>query len=226
MRYFLKSLGWLLLIAPVLVRGQVIADRATLNSIVGGSATTVDFQSFSGMSSASAVVIAGISALDSTTVANSQGPNLVPAGVLFKFPNVGDPQWNDAGYFGAPSREILSNHSPLEINFAVAATAFGLDLRAFQGYPSTATVTVYAADKSTVLATIPNLSLATSGVPIFFGYRATGGIGKVLLENSGQSWSPLIDNLTFTVIPEPSGCALLGCGIVLLVCVRRRVRLG
>ena len=110
----------------------------------------------------------------------------------------------------SPSREILSNQNPLQISFTVAAKAFGVDLRAYAGYPATATVTVYAADNSTVLSTTTNLSLNTSGVPIFFGYQSAAGIGRVVLTNSGQSWSPIIDNLTFSTITEPPIALLLG----------------
>jgi hypothetical protein len=198
---------FLALTGPALA--QVIADRTTLNSLVGASGKTVDFESYS-VASGGAIVLSSVSTLDSTTVVNSQGPNLVPAGVSFTFNSGFNLQWNGSSYYKSPSREILSNQNPLQISFTVAAKAFGVDLRAYAGYPATATVTVYAADNSTVLSTTTNLSLNTSGVPIFFGYQSAAGIGRVVLTNSGQSWSPIIDNLTFSTITEPPIALLLG----------------
>jgi hypothetical protein len=220
---WLSGLSWLLLLLPVVAQGQVIADRTTLNSLVGASGKTADFESFT-ISNGGATVISSISVLDAASVINSQGPNLVPSGVSFTFNSGFNLQWNGANYYGSPSREILSNQNPLQITFAVAAKAFGVDLRAYAGYPATATVTVYAADNTTVLSTIPNLTLATSGVPIFFGYQSASGIGRVVLTNSGQSWSPIIDNLTFSVIPEPPPHVLLGGGLVIVAMTRRQVR--
>ena len=73
-----------------------------------------------------------------------------------------------------------------------------------------------------MLSTTTNLSLNTSGVPIFFGYQSAAGIGRVVLTNSGQSWSPIIDNLTFSTIPEPSTTVLLAGGAGLIALLRRR----
>jgi hypothetical protein len=224
-RPFVKFLGLILLIAPALGWSQVIADRTTLNSIIGASGKTVDFESFN-ISAGGATNVSGISVLDSTTIASGQGPNLVPAGVTFSFGS-GNLQWNDAGYYGAPSREILSNvNNSIEISFSTAAKAFGVDVRAFNGYTETATITVYAADKTTVLSTIPSISLPTNGTAYFFGYQSASGIGKVVLSQTPNNWSPMIDNLTFSVIPEPPVQALLGGGMALLVLVRRRLRRG
>jgi hypothetical protein len=43
---------------------------------------------------------------------------------------------NGPGYFGAPSKEILTTGQPLLIDFLVSVDAFGFDLRAFISFPA------------------------------------------------------------------------------------------
>jgi hypothetical protein len=211
---------WLSLAAPALA--QVIADRTTLNSILGASAVTADFEGFS-VASGNATNVSGVTQLDNGTLVNGQGPALVPAGVTIIFPGGGNLQWNGAGYYSAPSREILTNvNNAIEIQFTTAAKAFGVDLRAFAGYTETVTATVYAADKTTVLSTNSSLSPSSSGTALFYGYQSVSGIGKVVFSQTPNNWSPIIDNLTFAAIPEPATVSLLAGGLLLLAGHRRR----
>lgn len=218
-----KILLLLLFSLPAVGLAQVIANRTTLNSIVGVNGKTADFESYS--ISSNNALSAGVDVLNSTTIANSQGPGLVPGGVTFSV-STGNIQWDGASYFNSPSREILGNNSAgsLTITFSSPALAFGLDLRAFSGLPFTASVTVYAADNTTVLSTTPSINLPSSGAAVFFGYQAAAGIGKVILSQTTYTYSPIIDNLTFSVIPEPPPYVLLGGGLMLVAMVRRRIR--
>jgi hypothetical protein len=216
-RFFSLLLG---LATPALA--QVVADRTTLNSILGASAVTADFEGFS-IATGGAVDVSGVTQLDNGTLVNGQGPALVPAGVTFLFPGGGNLQWNDNGYYSAPSREILTNvNNAIEIQFTNATKAFGIDLRAFSGYTETITATVYGADKTTVLSTIPNLSPSSAGTALFFGYQSASGIGKVTFSQTPNNWSPIIDNLTFAPIPELPPHVLLGGGLVIVAMARRR----
>jgi hypothetical protein len=83
------------------------------------------------------------------------------------------------------------------------------------------TVTIYAADDTTVLNTFTGIAIAHP--PIFFGYQDSSGIGRVVFA-SGGAWSPLIDNLTFSPVPEPSTLGLLAAGLAALVGAARRRR--
>lgn len=218
MRRFLQIL---LFAIPAVGLAQVIPDRTTLNSIVGASGKTVDFETFSiGSGGATS---AGVAVLDFNTIASGQGPNLVLAGVTFSVP-AGNIQWDGINYYSSPSREILGNasNSTLTITFTNPTKAFGLDLRAFNGLGATASATVYGSDNTTVLSTIPGINLPSSGAPVFFGYQSASGIGKVVLTQNNYGWSPIIDNLTFVPIPEPSVAQLLTGGLALLVLIRRR----
>jgi len=128
-------------------------------------------------------------------------------------------QWNDAGYFGAPSREIVAD-GILIIDFQVGVTAFGLDLRMFTGFPSSSTMHVFAADDTTVIGTISGIPLLTSGAPVFAGWHDAGGIVRVQLHQGFAPWSPILDNLEFGVagkIPEPSSLVLMGMGVAALI---------
>lgn len=168
--------AWLAMAAPT--RAAVVLDRATLNSIVGGLAISENFEAYQ-IAAGGALAFNGVNALTSATILTSgtaQGPGLVMPGVSFSGLNV---QWNAQAYYGAPSREILFNSNSLTIDFSTPATAFGLDLRNFSGYSSTVSVTVLAANGTTVLYSGSGLNL--SGTAQFFGFEDAGGIGRVTL---------------------------------------------
>lgn len=211
-----------LLILPTRGRAAVVIDRVTLNAILGGLAVSENFEAFqiaAGGATALNVNTLGVSTL---VTFNSviQGPGLVAPGVTFSGSNL---QWNAQNYYAAPSREILFNGPSITLDFATPTSAFGVDVRNFSGYGSTMSVTVFAANGTTVLYTATGLALG--GTPIFFGYQNTGGIGRVTFTAAGSSWSPILDNLTFSAIPEPSVTALMlaGLGVITLAWRRRRV---
>ena len=196
--------------------GTIISDRTQLNTILGGSGVTENFENYNVPDGNGD----GLQAtLDSSTVVNGQGPGLVVNGVTF-VAGSSNLQWNGANYFGSPSKELVALSQPMNIDFSVPVNAFGLDLRAFTGFGDTATVTIFGTDDSTVLDIISPIGLAGTGVPVFFGYQDIAGIGKIELTQQSGFWSPMIDNLTFeqsaaASTPEPStvlGLGLLGLG--------------
>jgi hypothetical protein len=195
--------------------GTIISDRAQLNTILGGSGVTENFENYN----VDVSDLLETTLLDSSTVVNDQGPGLVVNGVTFVHSSSFF-QWNGANYFGAPSKELLATDQQMTIDFSVPVDTFGVDLRAFQGFGDTATVTIFGTDDSTVLDTISPIDLADTGVPVFFGYQDLAGIGKIELTQVTRPWSPIIDNLTFgqsapSSTPEPStvlGLGLLGLG--------------
>ncbi|MSU69384.1 MAG: PEP-CTERM sorting domain-containing protein [Opitutaceae bacterium] len=216
---FFHSAYLALLAVPVFCwGGGVVVNRPTLNGLLGGSAYTETFESgFITLPSGGALTF-GINLLDSSSMINSQGPNIVGPGVRFTGTNL---QWDDLGYYSAPSREILFNGNTLTIDFTSATSAFGLDVRNFSGFLATMDVTIYATNDTTVLNTFTGITITHP--PIFFGYQDAGGIGRVTFKNLSNGWSPIIDNLTFAAIPEPSIPLLLGAGLVtLMIAVRRR----
>lgn len=211
----------IVLLLAATARAQVLPDRTTLGIILGGSGTLVDFQTFS-IADGTAQVFTGVNLLDATTIVSSQGPNLVPAGIAFHF-HGGSLDWEGPGYFGAPSREILSDiGSTISFDFATPAIAFGLDLRSFTGFTATASVSMYAADHTTLIANVGGIFLPSTGLPVFFGYQAAGGIGLVVITQDSHTWSAIIDNVEFSAIPEPPVLPLLGGGLALLLAWRRR----
>jgi len=196
--------------------GGLLADRPTLNALLGGSGFT---ETFGGYFLAPGTALnTGASSLDSTSIINSQGPNLVSPGLTFTGTSL---QFDAAGWYNAVSSELLFNGNTMNITFASPTIAFGLDVRDFAGYSSTMTVTIYAPNDTTVLNTYSGISLSNPAV--FFGYQDPGGIGMVTLSGSG-SWSPIITNLTFVPIPEPGTDGLMagGLAIMLAVAMRRR----
>ncbi|GCL57062.1 PEP-CTERM sorting domain-containing protein [Microcystis aeruginosa] len=197
--------------------GTIISDRTQLNTILGGSGVTENFENYNVPDGNGYELQATL--LDSSTVVNGQGPGLVVNGVTF-VAGSSNLKWNRANYFGSPSKELVALSQTMNIDFSVPVNAFGLDLRAYQGFGDTATVTIFGTDDSTVLDTISPIGLAGTGVPVFFGYQDIAGIGKIELTQQSRPWSPIIDNLTFgqsaaASTPEPStvlGLGLLGLG--------------
>ncbi len=220
-----------LALAPA-VQGAALADRPALQAVLGGPGTLEDFESYVVAVPGTADAM-GVELLDSTTIVNGQGPGLVVPGVTFTAPPGDGLQWDDVGYVGAPSKEILVGvpaGQPLGIDFAGAVGAFGVDLRAFTGFSATATMTIFAADDTSVIGVLSSLSLGGGGSPIFAGWEDAGGIGRVELTQTDWPWSPIIDNLEFgshdgTPVPEAgSTLASLGLALAGLASLRRRNR--
>ena len=148
--------------------------------------------------------------LNSAAICNGQGPGLVVAGFDISFNDIG--QWNGGGYFGSLSKEVISNGRPLTIDFTAPVTAVAVNLRNYTGFPATAALTVYGLDGITVIGTLSGIRFGSGGAPWRVGWQADAGIGKLTLTQTGQAWSPIIDNLEFAAATaklslSPSGGA-------------------
>jgi hypothetical protein len=179
-----------------------IASRDDLENILGGPGTIEDFSAYSiadGTADAT-----GVSELNADTIVNGQGPGLVQPDLDFTFAS-GLLQWDGAGYFGSPSKEILSGAppgQPLTITFTSGTvTAFGVDLRAFSGFGATADMKVFALDGTTLIGELSGITLPDTGVPVFAGWYDPDGIGVVQLTQTAQPWSPIITNLEYGTAP-------------------------
>ena len=212
------GLLWVLVWASA-AEAAPIASRPALQALLVGG-TLEDFESFA-VASGTAVGLS-CATLDATAVCNGQGPGLVVPGISFPLSVIG--QWNGAGYFGSPSRELLAGDPASVIDFGVPVQAFGVDLRAFAGFPGTATVTVFASDDVTPIGTLASIALGASGAPVFAGWEDLAGIGRVEVTQTGQVWTPPIDNLEFGIVPEPSSLSLLAPALAALAAASRRRR--
>ncbi len=220
-RRLLWCMTFVLGIGPPLRAGQ-IASQAALETALGGVGTLETFGGFTVANGSAAGL--DCATLNSTSICNGQGPGLVAPGFNVTFSGGG--QWDGVNYFGAPSQEILSVGQPLTISFTTPVSAFGIDLRAFTGFPATATVTILGLDDVTVVGTISGVSLDTSGAPVFVGWENDPGIGEVEFSQTGQGWSPLVTNLQFGIaggaVPEPMTFALSGFGLAIVAALRRK----
>ena len=193
------------------VSAAVVLSRSGLQTLLGGPGTIEDFESY--VVGYGTNGSAGDTAFDSTSVLNGQGPGLVKPGLSFS--GGAGTQWNGPGYFGSPSKEYLRygdiTIKPMVIDFSIVLTAFGLDLRAYSGFGTTAAMDIYATDDTTLIGSLTGISLSASGVPVFAGWENNTGIGKVVLSQTpwGSGWSPIIDNLEYggtpvAAVPEMS----------------------
>lgn len=206
-------------------RATVVFNRAALESALGGPGSVENFEGYVIGSGQGDLLRTPV--LYSGTIANSQGPNLVLPDITFIASDGGSLQWDGPNYFGSLSKELLTgpNSPTLTIDFSSPQRGFGVDIRSFASFATTASLQVFAADDTTVLGSA-TVSLPASGAPVFIGWEHFAGVGKALLTQSGGdvNWSPAIDNLQFANVPELPAAALwsvlVGTGLVTVVARR------
>lgn len=205
--------------ASSLAGAQQINTRAALNALLVSS-TTDDFESFAiGVGGA---VNLDVSILDSSSIANGQGPGLVNPGAKYSDPSSTQLQWNGDQYFGLNTKTLLSNGASgdIRIDYANFTQAMGVDVKVFSGFGFQGTMDVY--NGANLVGSV-NLSLAGNAGEFFFaGYQNAAGITHVVVKSPTWSWSPIIDDHTYGVVPEPATIVALGAGLAALLRRRRK----
>lgn len=206
-----------------LAQAGVISTRSDLTTQLGVNAITEDFESWSGI----VLSPSGFATLNSSTIVNEQGPGIVNSGLLFSNIN-SNRDWNELQLdrrteYGISSGALLAEGGTLVMDFSSPLSHFGLDLFQFAGFSDSATVRVYASDDISLLYSGGFLSAPDAPTGTFFGYSDASGIGRVTLRSTSQVWSPLIDNLTYGTVPEPSSFAVFApFGFALAALTKRR----
>lgn len=180
-------LGAFVLMASVVNAQATPGPSGRLNGTV-----TEGFETYS--IGAGGAVNLGVTILDENTIANGQGPGLVLDGCVYSCANT--LQWNGAGYYGMPSKNILANSGDgkLVLSYDVPVELVSLTLHAFNGFPDTTVVRVY--DGSGVLIHTSSPISVPGASPVPFSHSATS-IGKLEIQSTVWSWSTLIDNHEF-----------------------------
>lgn len=199
---------------------QQVLTRTNLNSLLASS-TTDDFERYFPGSSAD---VMNSPTLDSTSIINGQGPNLVNPGAKYLDATQNNLQWNGNSYFGINTKSILSNGGgAIQIDYAGSVQAMGLDARVFQGFGYSGVMDVY--NGASIVGSITFSMVGSAGESVFLGWQNSGGITKAIVHSSNFSWSPIIDDHTYgstSTVPEPATFAVLGIGALVLI-RRRRV---
>lgn len=206
---------------PLVANSAQIVDRATLQTLIGGPGTLENFESY--IINPGVGTLMNSTSLDSTIMINGQGPGLVGAGVTYSSVDAFGLAWQGASFFGSPSKEIVSNDYTMDIDFSVFTNAFGIDLRTYNvGGGDIASMAIYGLDDTTLIGTLNNIVL--SGTPVFGGWTDNGGIGRIELTSTVNSYSAFIDNLEYgtAVIPLPAAAWLFGTALFGLGMVKRK----
>ena len=220
----LRAFIYVLTIFCTTASGQVILDRSTLDAMLGENAISETFERIP------LSVGSGVGG-DGTLSAISSGGSwpddmIVPGLTLRSAPENNYLEWN---YFDEAYTKTLVAGTSLTIQFWNPATAFGINLKDFATRRVlVAGVTVFGPDNFTVLYSSTNLAILDPTTGTFFGYSSSNGIGSVtfhtVVDSSGPGYSPTIDNLSFSPIPEPSTTALGALGLLGLLVMCRRER--
>ena len=185
------------------VQADYIADRATLDALLGGNQTLEDFESFIIPQDESFVDLK-VSSLDEFTVVGRQGPGLVESGAIYnQSSGSGSLNWIDDGTFNIDTKSIVAQGPgaiEMEIVYTTAVTAMGVDLRGIIGFGYFGTAVVY--DASDVFVSSTNFEIFNGGVEsLFFGWEHSAGIGRVVITDlKNGDFSPFIDNHGYGVV--------------------------
>lgn len=189
----------------------VVATRAALATILGGSSTLETFENIN-IGEGGQRYFTGT--LDSNTVIDGTSGHLV-AGVSY---SANDFFWNGNGYYALNSRTLgdASGGRPISATFTASVGAFGLDIQGYEGFSAAGTASVYDA---------ANALIGTFAIDRgFFGFEYAGGISRFVV--SAPVGYQMMDNLEFgnvaADVPEPAMLSLFGLGAIGLGLGRRR----
>lgn len=181
------------LCASLLLTGAVSAQSTTPPAVQSGSQSATIVEDFEMLSIGyGGAVVIGVAVLDENTIALGQGPGLVLDGCVYSSST--NIQWNDAGYYGMVTKNILSSDNTLTLTYDQPVASVALELSAFQGYSDSTIITVYNAGGAVIHTSSPIAVPGAVGVP--WSYQA-GSIGKVTVQSQVWSWSTMIDNHEF-----------------------------
>jgi hypothetical protein len=204
-----------------LVYAGRVSDRAALDSLLAGyGSVTETFET--ALVPPSSFLMVTPPVLNHSTSVPGYGTGLVLPGVSFLGPSGNALQLNSGGYYGQPSQDLLSGYMRIDVDFNTPTRAVGLDLLVFEGYSDSATVKVYGPDDTTLLDSYSGISISSPADFVFFGYEDDGGIGMIEISGANYTWTPILDNVTFVQVPEPSALALVACGAAAWLISRRR----
>lgn len=133
-------------------------------------------------------------------------------------------QLDSPGYYGAVNYELQGYSTDLLIAFNVAQGIVSLNLRDFAGFSGTDTVSVYAANDTTLLNSYLVVLPGDGSIVTFGDPGEIGLIGAVDVSLiGGETWTGLLQSVTYgTATPEPASEALVGLGLVGLCAILRR----
>lgn len=186
-------------VGSMTAQADLIADRATLEALLGGNGILEDFETLDVPEGGQRSDSSGF--LNSESIFDGSGPGLVQPGATYSAPSL---FWNGNNYFGLNSQTLGDSTGwrdwEITIDYTKPVTAMGVDLQGYEGFGQQGTISVY--DTENVLLSVTDVNGG------FFGWENAGGIGRVVVDTQIDNNYMMIDNHLYGV-PVPSAVAVL-----------------
>ncbi len=164
------------------------APSTQSSAATGGGWVSEDFETFAPPLGGAVGVGA---TLDVTSVTSGQGPGLVKGAATYSSNAGTQLVWNDATYFGLPTRTIESDGPTLTITYDRPMNSTRFSLLAFNAYPDVATVSIF---DSNGVPLYVSPSIAVSGpTPVSFEHHEPD-MKSITISGTAYSWSPILDD--------------------------------
>ena len=183
----IRFLAPLLLATPALA--QQIPDRATLDALLGADQKLTDFETY--QINPGTQEDLGVPGLDSTTVANGQGPGLVTEGPSFDDLTGSALLWQGDGYAGIPTGTLGVQNEQLWISNFSTVHAVGFDVMSPDGQPFLGEVTFLTCSGGGG-GTIPVQLSGGGNERVFVGWQSDKAICTIEVYATDAASGPLV----------------------------------
>jgi hypothetical protein len=204
-----------LLVCATSSHAAQLSSRTQLDTLLGGGGTLETFEGLPVEDGGQITFTDGV--LNSTSVI-SGAANRVNPGADYISPTL---FLEGNGYYNLNTRTLGDSSAwrgwGITISYTAPVNVFGLDVKAYNGYSTAGTLSVY----DTAGSLLGTMDTSSGG---FYGWENTAGIGRVVVASSDSY--VMLDSHAFgqaAAVPEPESLALALDGLVIIgIAMRRR----
>ncbi len=193
MNHCLASLLFVVLSSVALASAGPISSRSELESRLGANLRIEQFEDYAIAPETGELLFS--STLDSNSVVNGQGPNLVLPGARYRDPTNFTLQWNGDQFHGMETKSLLAVAitGGIQIEYTELVQAMGVDLRSYEGQRYDGAAEFYDTN-GRLLGSLPFALTSGGAESIFIGWDNPDGLGRVIIHSPDHPQSPAIDN--------------------------------